>query len=845
MTFALPVASPAAPSLEAEAPLLRKNAIKHDDEEDVDYIDDVKARVVNMHTGTDEITHVIYSDDIFFKPSDEYHHLLARQSIGFARVAYSLWDEESEEIEDGSLFSYFFMNDFSEIRVDDFDKDTSIYTIGTGIANKEIEHDGEKATLVAVGIRGNRYKNEWQSNLTLSAGFRHEGFDAAATLVTDRVLSYIAQHSFTSPVKVWITGFSRAGAIANLVAANLNRSSMLTSEQVYAYTFAAPQAIWLPSEDDMVSGFENIYNILGASDMVPQIVPAEWGYARYGIDKWLPGAEYNSNFKSMYSTIQKILKDEYHVNSYYNVQLNLRLRLLMGILLELLDSDMTYMEVMQPFLVDLLAHKDINSITTLLRGTLQEWKRDFPVVAEKKDMLIDYAISMILPVMTGSGYMKEEFSDATSKIGVLFHEHFPEVYHYFLYRFSADELYTTNDDFAYIVFDTKGRIDIMDNITGNVVMSVQNGKADVKEGGVELPLFEAGGKNVLIVPYDHDYAVMYHLEKGQKLDATVIGYSRMFTSQLLSFSLKVDGEGEWYVLDIQGGNAIYQGEGNFIRASDFAKMLGIDKAWLPFRLLIVFVVGVIGLLIIGIVWLIEVMNAKLRHTGLSWKKVLIGSIIFLSALEGEILFWIAADAAILTIIFKIVAALGLLALYLIDKDIKPLFKNVHRSMFPFLFLMGLAYVLTSISTVVGLGLFIAGLAYLGYYNLIRNKMSVNSWITFGVSSVAGIALIALMFRSFSANGIMFLVLFPFLLLSQFSSIKYEGKKAAASYTLLFAFAMLGLYFLTKYAFFPSLLFVAALNISLGYFAARYDEEYLRPLPKREPAEEPIEPEPTA
>ena len=842
LAMVLCLALPSSPASEPIEPisntLISRQAIKHDDEEDVDYKDDVKSRVVNVHTGTDEIIHTIYSDEIFFKPSDEYHHLLARQSIGFARVAYSLWDEESPDMEDGSLISYFICNGFVDARVDDYDKDTSLYTIGSGIACKEIEYHGEKSTLVAVGIRGNRYKNEWQSNLTLSAGFRHEGFNAAATLVTDRVLSFIAQHEFTSPVKVWITGFSRAGAIANLVAANLNRSSMLSKEQVYAYTFAAPQAIWLGGEDDMVTDFDNIYNILGASDMVPQIVPAEWGYARYGIDKWLPGAEFDSDFNAKYGKVQEHQKQEFGVNTYYNVQLNLRLRLLMGLLLEAVDSDSSYMEAMQPFMVELLASKDINSIMKLLRTTLLQWKSDYSYISEKKDNLIDFVLNMLPSIFMGNGFMKDQVPSCTGKFNVLFHEHFPEVYHDFLYLFSEDELFGSNDDYDYIVLDGEGRIEVKDNTLDKSILTIAGGKKELsetsKELQIDLPLFESGGKSVLILPHDRNYEVAYQLEKGQKMQVNTICYGRRFESMMVSYSLELKGEASGYIVKVDdGGSPAYDGQSSFIRTSEFASLIHIDKTFLPFRGMIMFVVAIFGLIVIGVVWLIEIVNAKLRHGKIGWQKTLIGSLIFLSALEGEILFWIAPEAFGLLIANKVLASLGIVAMYLIDKDIKKVCKNVHRTMLPFLMLMGLGYVLTAVSTIAGLALFIAGLGYLAYYNLSKNKMSMNSWITYAVCSAVGVALIELMFRVSSIDGILFLVAFPLLLLSQFSCLKYEGKKAAASYTLLFAFAMLGLYFLTKFAFFPSMLFVASLSISLSFFAARYDEDYLRIIPQDE------------
>ena len=47
----------------------------------------------------------------------------------------------------------------------------------------------------------------------------------------------------TASVKIWITGYSRAGAVANLVAARLDEDSSYSQKDVYAYTFSAPNTV--------------------------------------------------------------------------------------------------------------------------------------------------------------------------------------------------------------------------------------------------------------------------------------------------------------------------------------------------------------------------------------------------------------------------------------------------------------------------------------------------------------------------------------------------------------------------------------------------------------------------
>ena len=69
-----------------------------------------------------------------------------------------------------------------------------------------------------------------------------------------------------------------------MVAGTLVNTGFLPREDVYAYTFATPAAIRNPPRE----GYENIFNIINPADLVPQVMPAEWGYGRYGTDLFLP-----------------------------------------------------------------------------------------------------------------------------------------------------------------------------------------------------------------------------------------------------------------------------------------------------------------------------------------------------------------------------------------------------------------------------------------------------------------------------------------------------------------------------------------------------------------------------
>ena len=85
-------------------------------------------------------------------------------------------------------------------------------------------------------------------------------------------------------VKFFITGHSRGGAAANLLAARLADSGLVKKEDVFCYTFAAPAVSVEAAEE----GYENIFNIVNETDLVTQVPLSAWGYRRYGVDKPLP-----------------------------------------------------------------------------------------------------------------------------------------------------------------------------------------------------------------------------------------------------------------------------------------------------------------------------------------------------------------------------------------------------------------------------------------------------------------------------------------------------------------------------------------------------------------------------
>ena len=197
--------------------------IKHDEEYDVDYRD---IRVNAYFGSSDDYLPVnaVYSDDVFFKPSTEYNHFLARMSMGSALASYTV---DGGMAEDGGAdaFNYFIQCGFENPRMDEYFQETSLYTVASLISAKKIQKGTEEATVVAVSVRSGKYGKEWMSNFNVESGYEeHLGFSRAADLVVDRTMSYVNQHHISGNIKFWVAGFSRGAAISNLIAARLNNT---------------------------------------------------------------------------------------------------------------------------------------------------------------------------------------------------------------------------------------------------------------------------------------------------------------------------------------------------------------------------------------------------------------------------------------------------------------------------------------------------------------------------------------------------------------------------------------------------------------------------------------------
>ena len=168
--------------------------------------------------------------------------------------------------------------------------------VAFSIASKKIHVNGANKTLVAVILRGGGYGSEWSSNFNMgNNGLYHEAFNNAAWEVVDKVIDYLSRKKLTQNVKILMGGFSRAAATANLATAKLDKLSnsnklySISRDDIYTYTFATPQGIVDNKQNDIHNSlYNNIFNIVNPTDIVPTVALSKWGFGRYGISLTLP-----------------------------------------------------------------------------------------------------------------------------------------------------------------------------------------------------------------------------------------------------------------------------------------------------------------------------------------------------------------------------------------------------------------------------------------------------------------------------------------------------------------------------------------------------------------------------
>ena len=138
--------------------------------------------------------------------------------------------------------------------------------------------------LFAVAIRGFEYGDEWTNNFTIGEEGDHEGFSLRAAEMVSTLKSFVNEHRQNSelPYKIWMTGYSRAGGIANVLADRLllDSGNFISENDLFVYTFEAPAGL----DAEIAETYPNVFNLINTRDLVTRIPPIEYGLKRCGVD---------------------------------------------------------------------------------------------------------------------------------------------------------------------------------------------------------------------------------------------------------------------------------------------------------------------------------------------------------------------------------------------------------------------------------------------------------------------------------------------------------------------------------------------------------------------------------
>ena len=209
-----------------------------------------------------------FDDEYFSRDAEVYDKDLSLLSFGAAISAtYKDW-----------VLDFFSDTEFIDPLTHDLDDEPTADTLGYCLAHKPLK-DSE---LFAVAIRGHEYKKEWSNNFIIGETGDHNGFLERSSELYEALLTYVNAHKGDKKAKLWIYGYSRAGAIANTVSSLILRGDDfdVDTKGMFVYTFEAPASL----TKEHAIAYKNIHNIRNSADIVTYIPPTQYELYKPGED---------------------------------------------------------------------------------------------------------------------------------------------------------------------------------------------------------------------------------------------------------------------------------------------------------------------------------------------------------------------------------------------------------------------------------------------------------------------------------------------------------------------------------------------------------------------------------
>ena len=702
---------------------------------------------------------VWFTDYPFYQPATQYDGNLAVMSLAMALSANrALWSPEETRAYDPSLHLEQFLTDagFRHIRKDDYSKETSMYTISMAMGAKRMERDGEAPfTLIAIGVCGGGYGNEWQSNMTPGKGDLHQGFLSAAQLVIDRLAGYILTNGIEGDIKIWISGFSRAAAVSNVTAGLLVRDGMFKKEDVYAYTFATPAAV----RNAPQTGYENIFNILNPMDVVPQVMPYDWEFSRFGTDLFIPVPEFSSTGETFTYSRAAIARRTFGIEANYSPALNLRMRLLLSMIMDVAENRDQYNAHLQPAVVGIMQNTKASNLLSTVRSLLLTVKDKGAAGRMNVDTLVDYVFRVFGNVLT-----RTEFDEANQNTGNfalrLFNEHCEDAYLANLDLIRAG-LFEEDYEFTYVF--VRGPVNVYlsrADIPGYRTVLTAEGEllpdasyaneydsdlSFAREISRRYYMERIDDTTVIAVPRDADFVIGWEAQRDGTVEARFADCSVHASARYegaASAPMRVrKGETGVAYRSEAGRDVLSEGfEPAVFTAAEIASFMGVDSVGVNWRVTLMLLAALAGVVVTVLIWVGLLLNRAPKRPGVP---VWICLCIFCVAmLEAELSFWFFADHTNLRMLWKMILGGALLVIFL-----KRHWKSGRTLlMLPGFFLLIAGDVVMCLYFLQGAILFMVAHVFLILAFLYRSPMPLKMWIQWLAVSVIASVLIVFGFR---------------------------------------------------------------------------------------------------
>lgn len=440
-----------------------------------------------------------YSDDFFRTDPEEFSITMARGSLGLALSAFRSDDMESR-------YRYYLSEaGFQDLLAFGYNKPASLHSLSGVIGRKTI---GGK-TVIAIVTCGYGYGKEWAGNLLVGKDVRHQGFEEASQKLQKHFKDYRDQYGIRRSPIVWLAGYSRAAAIANLTAADLIESG--DCERVYAYLFGVPRTTREPKV------YPGIYNLCGQYDPVPAAPLQSWGFEHYGTTLYTPAQEADADYPKLAiaanGTHSRLTSQRFHNNPEINYQLNLVLEF-MG---EFFPTADDYADHFQDILMDSWNAPTANHLAAILSEALMKMETDSLLQNKKRNTLINYLSYMAAQhVQLDRRQVADGYWNPDEPIAVnVALEHRPSTYVSWIFSHLSPETLLTRSIRSHrltFIGDVSIKIRQKGIVIGSMSKTGKPGQAVVPEGmdasDLTAPFMVRNGRETLVsLPDDETYTI--------------------------------------------------------------------------------------------------------------------------------------------------------------------------------------------------------------------------------------------------------------------------------------------------------------------------------------------------